>query len=154
PPHRQQVTVELPASAAPANASVLPGVAPSALPGLPAQRIEVDSRPLLGSKPVPLVGFDGPVLDALPLPEDEAFEFEAIAVAADELLLRFTPAPGYYLYRDRSSFSVDADDVQLAVPDWPEGSAHEDEHFGEVIVYFDQVEVPLRLARRDGDSRQ
>ena len=41
PPHRQQVTVELPASAAPANALVLPGVAPSALPGLPAQRIEV-----------------------------------------------------------------------------------------------------------------
>src|SRR5690606_4782911 len=33
-------------------------------------------------------------------------------------------------------------------PRWPAGTAHRDEHFGEVVVYFDQVDVPLPLKRR------
>ena len=85
--------------------------------------------------------------EALPLPAEEAFAFEAIATSPTELLLRFTPAPGYYLYRDRSSFKVTQGDVALATPQWPEGSKHEDEHFGQVIVYFQQIEVPLPLRR-------
>src|SRR5690606_15771123 len=37
--------------------------------------------------------------DAPPLPPEQAFGFDAIADGGNALLLRFTPAPGYYLYR-------------------------------------------------------
>src|SRR5690606_3897789 len=50
-------------------------------------------------------GLDGSV-QPLPLPEEQAFGFEAIADGGDTVLMRFTPAPGYYLYRDRSAFRV------------------------------------------------
>ncbi len=142
PPHQQTVTVALPA----ASAAAAP--APSALP----LGVQTGSNPLaqaLGSPALPAAG-----TDSLPLPEEQAFGFDAIASSAGGLLLRFTPAPGYYLYRDRSSFRlVDADGVGLGAPQWPEGSAHEDEHFGKVVVYFDQVEVPLPIGRSHGAAQ-
>ncbi len=97
-----------------------------------------------------LIGGDATVAvnEELPLPAEEAFQFEAIAVSPVELLLRFTPAPGYYLYRDRSSFTLrDAEGAALATPQWPPSQQHHDDHFGDVEVYFDQIEVPLPLRR-------
>ncbi|HEV7269360.1 protein-disulfide reductase DsbD [Pseudoxanthomonas sp.] len=86
--------------------------------------------------------------DALPLPAEQAFAFEAIAFNGNELLLRFTPARGYYVYRDRTSMALEgAPGVALQAPRWPKGVAHRDEHFGDVIVYFDQAEVPVPLKR-------
>src|SRR5690606_7247203 len=82
------------------------------------------------------------------LPEDQAFAFEAIAADGNTVLMRFTPAPGYYLYRDRNSFRIEgADGIAAGTPRWPKGVAHHDEHFGDVTVYFDQVEVELPLRR-------
>jgi hypothetical protein len=43
---------------------------------------------------------------------------------------------------------VDGADVGIALaPQWPPAQSHRDEHFGDVAVYFDQVEVPLPLRR-------
>lgn len=82
------------------------------------------------------------------LPEDQAFHVEAIANSPAELLVRLTPAPGYYLYRDKTHLSlVDGDGVTLGTPRWPAGKPHRDEHFGDVVVYFDQVEIPVPLTR-------
>jgi len=87
-------------------------------------------------------------MDALPLPAEQAFAFEAIAFDGNQLLLRFTPARGYYVYRDRTSLALEgAAGVALQAPRWPKGVAHRDEHFGDVIVYFDQAEVPVPLRR-------
>ncbi len=89
-----------------------------------------------------------PGMQALPLPEQQAFGFEAVAMDGGQLLLRFAPARGYYLYRDRTSMKLaGADGLSLLSPRWPKGVAHRDEHFGEVTVYFDQVEVPVPLRR-------
>lgn len=89
-------------------------------------------------------------MDALPLPEEQAFAFEAIAFDGNELLLRFTPARGYYVYRDRTSMALEgAPGIALQAPRWPTGKAHRDEHFGEVTVYFDQAEVPVPLRREN-----
>ncbi|MGV8960022.1 MAG: protein-disulfide reductase DsbD family protein [Stenotrophomonas sp.] len=89
----------------------------------------------------------------LPLPSDQAFGFEAIADGGNRLLLRFSPAPGYYLYRDRSSFSLEgASGVRTGKPQWPAGRSHRDEHFGNVVVYFDQIDVPLPLRRERADG--
>jgi thiol:disulfide interchange protein len=153
PPHRQTITVALPA--AEGDARNVSGSA-SSNPVFPAAPGAATLAPGAGASPLQLgLGNAAPVgaTDALPLPPEEAFGFEAIATSPVELLLRFTPAPGYYLYRDRSSFRVlDDAHVGIASPRWPEGTAHEDEHFGEVIVYFEQIEVPLPLRRMRADA--
>lgn len=92
-------------------------------------------------------------IEALPLPQEQAFAFEAIAYDGNQLLLRFTPAPGYYVYRDRTSMKLEgAKHIALDRPRWPKGQSHRDEHFGEVVVYFDQAEVPVPLRRSSGEA--
>jgi thiol:disulfide interchange protein DsbD len=137
PPQTRVVTVALPAEA---SASAATGAA-----GLPALRG--------GVLRLPGAGAPGAVDAGAPLPEAQAFALEAIADGPGGLLLRFTPAPGYYLYRDRSSFRVrGADGIVAGTPRWPRGTAHHDEHFGDVVVYFDQVEVALPLQRPAGPA--
>lgn len=88
-----------------------------------------------------------------PLPPAQAFGFEAIAGDGNTLLLRFTPAKGYYLYRDKTALKLTgADGITLERPRWPQGVMHRDEHFGDVVVYFDQVDVPLPLRRTRADA--
>jgi thiol:disulfide interchange protein DsbD len=94
-------------------------------------------------------------VEALPLPQEQAFAFEAIAYDGNQLLLRLTPAPGYYLYRDRTTMKLEgAKGLSLDRPRWPRGTAHRDEHFGDVVVYFSQAEVPVPLIRSHGDAAQ
>ncbi|MFT4257311.1 MAG: protein-disulfide reductase DsbD [Pseudoxanthomonas sp.] len=103
---------------------------------------------------LPLFGKAGGV-DALPLPAERAFGFEAIAGDGNTVLLRFTPAPGYYLYRDRSSFKITgATGISAGKPQWPAGTNHHDEHFGDVVVYFDQIDVPLPLRRTRAEAAE
>jgi len=88
-----------------------------------------------------------------PLPEAQAYGFEAIVGDAGTLLLRFTPADGYYLYRDRSEFRVEGGEgIAAGMPRWPEGTRYHDEYFGDQVVYFDQVDVPLPIRRDRGDA--
>ncbi len=83
-----------------------------------------------------------------PLPAEQAFVFEAIATAPDQILARFTMPKGYYLYRDKTHFSVAADSgVTLGAPAFPPGTQHSDANFGATTVYFNQVEIPLPLTR-------
>lgn len=87
------------------------------------------------------------------LPPERAFAFEAIAGDGDTILMRFTPAQGYYLYRDRNRFEVrGAEGIRAGTPRWPPGQSHHDAHFGDVTVYFDQVDVPLPLVRTRADA--
>ena len=84
PPQTRVLTVPLPRSAAGGGIG-LPGTAPR------------------GGLTLPGMAQAGP---GEPLPAEQAFGFEAIVGDPGTLLLRFTPAPGYYLYRDRSSFRI------------------------------------------------
>ncbi|KFN45543.1 protein-disulfide reductase DsbD family protein [Arenimonas metalli] len=126
PPHTKTVTVALPAGA---------GGDPLAALG--------------GARGPDLFGDTDPARAAggLPLPEEQAFRFEAIAGGPDKLLLRFDPAPGYYLYRDRSTVEVEGDGVTAGAINWPPAQSHRDEHFGDVMVYFDPVDATLPLQR-------
>ena len=132
PPHSKTLRVSLPTAAA--------GEAPAA--GLD----------LLGPRGNNVFGAATGASDALPLPEEEAFRFEAIVGGPNQLLLRFTPAPGYYLYRDRSSVEVRGEGVSAGAIAWPASTAHFDEHFGDVQVFFDQVEAPLPLFRQHTEA--
>ncbi|RZA15644.1 MAG: cytochrome C biogenesis protein, partial [Proteobacteria bacterium] len=126
PPQTRKLSVKLPAAAGEGG---LPATTASANTGLP----------LFG----PAMSTSSGATDALPLPQDQAFAFEAIAYDGNQLLLRLTPAPGYYLYRDRTTMKLEgAPGVSLDSPRWPKGDSHRDEHFGQVTVYFAQAEVP------------
>ncbi|MFT4178695.1 MAG: protein-disulfide reductase DsbD [Thermomonas sp.] len=102
-----------------------------------------------------LFGFGGNAgaVDAMPLPEAQAFTTEVIADGGNALLLRLTPARGYYLYRDKLSVTLDAGKgLSVALPPaskLPKAKPHRDAHFGDVAVYFDQVEISLPVTRTD-----
>src|SRR5690606_21482661 len=133
----------------------LPAAASGAAPA--DDRFAALGRSLAGAGPAPApFGIDaGGAAQPLPLPPGQAFGFEAIAGDGDTLLLRFTPARGYYLYRDRSSFRIDGPPgIGAGTPAWPAGVPHRDEHFGDVVVYFDQVDVPLPLHRTVADAAE
>ncbi len=96
----------------------------------------------------------GSLLGSGPLPAEQAFVFEAIATGADDVLARFTMPKGYYLYRDKTNFTLaDAKDATLGAPKWPPGKDHTDANFGTTTVYFDQVEVPIAVQRANRSTQ-
>ncbi|WP_372353708.1 protein-disulfide reductase DsbD family protein [Xanthomonas axonopodis pv. maculifoliigardeniae] len=141
PPQRREIRLDLPAAdATGAQATAAPRENLGAL-------VPRNAAPRLFGAPGQTAG-----VDALPLPAEQAFNFEAIVGDGNSLLLRFTPAPGYYIYRDRTSLALEgASGVRTGLPRWPQGKAHRDEHFGDVVVYFDQAEVTLPLLRDHPD---
>lgn len=137
PPQTRRLVVKLPAAG---GASGLPS---------PLGAANAGGLPRFGQAASSTSG----AIEALPLPQEQAFAFEAIAYDGNQLLLRFTPAPGYYVYRDRTSMKLEgAKHIALDRPRWPKGQSHRDEHFGEVVVYFEQAEVPVPLRRSSGEA--
>jgi len=176
PPQRKEVVVSLPdparavtaetaakapASTAPMNAPAAATAAepvtamPLALPGTAAP--EAASAPVVTAPAaLSLPGTAAPSegIDALPLPEEEAFQVETIALSGTELLARFSMPKDYYLYRDKTGFILEDPKVgDLGAPRWPAARAFDDPEFGRVEVYFDLVEIPITLARKDGAAR-
>ncbi len=138
PPQKTRVTLALPAASTSTLSAA--GIPPAAVsPGLQ-----------FGAANSP-AGLPGAVQDALP--EDEAFRYEAIVTASDQLLVRFTIAPGYYLYRDKTRFTPREPGVKLQAPQWPAAKPHEDGHFGQVMVYFESIEVPIAVEHADAAAQ-
>ena len=136
PPTTRVLTVAF----AGAASAPLVDVAPAVIDPL----ASLTGRPSAGAGALPATGAGS--TDALP--EEQAFRAEAIADSSRALLVRLTPAPGYYLYRDKTSFElINADGVSLGAPRFPVGKSHKDEHFGDVVVYFNEVEIPLPVQR-------
>ena len=126
PPQKKILTVALPTATAPTSLAAALGSATG----------ENTAAPLIGGDK--------------PLPAEQAFKFEAIATGPDQILARFTMPKGYYLYRDKTRFSVAADSgTNLGTPAFPPGKEHTDANFGATTVYFDQVEIPVPLSRTD-----
>lgn len=80
-----------------------------------------------------------------PLPPERAFAYSVQALDPGTLEARFTIASGYYLYRDRLSFTV-APGTLAAAPALPAGAMKDDPFFGKVETYRGQVVVRLQLA--------
>ena len=95
-----------------------------------------------------------PGTEAASLAPDQAFRFEALVKEGKTLVLRWTMPKDYYLYRDKTQIKVTAPaGASAGEPDWPSGTAHHDENFGDTIVYFDQVEVPVPLKGADASKK-
>ncbi|GAA0719062.1 protein-disulfide reductase DsbD [Dokdonella soli] len=153
PPNPTTLTLDVPPAVV--------GAASAAMPLTNVQKsIAAEAAPTERSPASPLglkLGGAQPLAGAtenMPLPPEQAFVFEAIAQSPTAILARWTMPKGYYLYRDKSSVALaDGTGVKLGAPQWPNGVDHTDEHFGTVKVYFNQVELPIPLAREHGEAQ-
>jgi thiol:disulfide interchange protein DsbD len=86
------------------------------------------------------------------LPPEQAFPLKSEPEPAGVDLV-FDIRDGYYLYRDKFSFSVidGAASVDMAALSLPRGIVKEDEAFGRVEVHVGELALHVPLARRTGD---
>ncbi|MBL0028872.1 MAG: hypothetical protein IPO95_07335 [Rhodanobacteraceae bacterium] len=163
PPQRKEVVVSLPqpdrANADPPAMDPVATAAPGlSLPGTSSATETTSTVPVVAapvSLSLPGAATAAPAaVEALPLPEAEAFQVETIATSSTELLARFTMPKDYYLYRDRTGFILEDPSVgDLGAPKWPASRSFDDPEFGRVEVFFDLVEIPITLARKEGAAR-
>ena len=85
------------------------------------------------------------------LPPDQAFAMYTEVVDATTVRIGWQIADGYYLYRDRFTFRLaDGERGRLGEVVLPEPSEfREDEFFGRMAVYYDNVLVALPLEREE-----
>lgn len=86
------------------------------------------------------------------LPPDQAFAMYAEVIDAGAVRIGWRIADGYYLYRDRFTFRLaDEGAGKLGAAVLPEPSEfREDEYFGRMAVYYDDVAAVLPLERKEG----
>jgi thiol:disulfide interchange protein DsbD len=83
------------------------------------------------------------------LPVDEAFVFDITAIDKGMLNAHWTIQPKHHLYRPKITFTVKAPkDVTLGKPLFPQGEQVDDEYFGKIEVYGEDIDVkvPVQLA--------
>ncbi len=81
------------------------------------------------------------------LSPEKAFRLSAQLTKTNEIVVRYDVAPGYYLYRDKLKFSVEPASVALGSVKLPPGRIKEDEFFGRVETYRDEVliRIPVKV---------
>lgn len=81
------------------------------------------------------------------LEPDDAFMLSADVVDG-RIVVSWRIADGYYLYRNMFGFDlVEAEGITLAAPELPDGKVKEDEFFGRMEVYYNQVDAVLAVTR-------
>ncbi|MCF6288336.1 MAG: protein-disulfide reductase DsbD [Proteobacteria bacterium] len=81
------------------------------------------------------------------LPEDQAFILETIAIDASTLSARFTMSDNVYLYKDKVILTSLTDGISIDTVEFPKGEMKDDPYFGEVEVFFNQIEVVIGITR-------
>jgi thiol:disulfide interchange protein DsbD len=108
---------------------------------------------LLISGAVTAQGLLGPVSNEDQfLPVDQAFVFTALADGGDRVLLDWQVAPGYYLYRHRTSARTETPGFSLGDIAMPDGKKKTDEFFGDVEVYYGILSATVPVTRPEGAS--
>jgi thioredoxin:protein disulfide reductase len=86
------------------------------------------------------------------LPPEKAFLVSAAATSANEILLTWEIAEGYYLYRNKMRIESQSPEVSLANIDLPPGKIKQDQFFGEVAIYRNKLQIPVQLQRSSDSS--
>lgn len=90
-----------------------------------------------------IIGKDVLGEDKQALPEDQAFKTEALR-DGNTLVVRLTPAYGYYLYQNKINVVAEArSGVRLGAMQLPKAEPYHDESFGDVQVYFKEIEIRI-----------
>ncbi len=83
------------------------------------------------------------------LPQDQAFQLSASARDANTLVASWRIADGYYLYRDKIKFTLkNAASATLGAAQLPNGEVKEDEFFGRMEIYHDDIDAVIPVQRR------
>lgn len=78
---------------------------------------------------------------------EKAFVMRAEMASPDTVRLRFTIAPGYYMYRERFAFAIDDAPVTPGEPRFPAGRVKFDPTFNkEMELYFSDIAIELPLS--------
>ncbi|HEC19077.1 MAG TPA: protein-disulfide reductase DsbD [Gammaproteobacteria bacterium] len=86
---------------------------------------------------------------------DQAFTFSVEAVDGNRLRAHWDIADNIYLYQDKFKFELkDAKGVTLGTPILPKGKKKVDESFGEMIVYYHNVDIDIPLTRTNLDPTE
>ncbi len=94
--------------------------------------------------------FGGASVQPALLMPDDAFKLDVTVVDAQTVAAQFTPAPGYYLYRERISIRVlEPASVSIAGIAFPTSKTKADPTFGDVEVYTVGFSAQITLARSD-----
>ena len=84
------------------------------------------------------------------LPVDEALPFNH-STDGDSVVLSWDIAPEHYLYKSRIQITPVTEGVSIGEPEFSlPGTLTEDEYFGEMMVFFDPVEVRVPVILPDG----
>ena len=88
--------------------------------------------------------------DSGPLPADDAFQLSVTPINETTLNIRWLITDGYYLYRDKISFT--SEDALIANINYPNSKTKNDEFFGQVEVYEKSIEVLLSFENIEKES--
>lgn len=97
----------------------------------------------------------GKISGNTPLPVEQAFQFSLIAQDNKTLAARWIVTPEHHLYRSKISFKAETNDgqeVALGSPNFPKGEIVDDEYFGEMEVYGDNLDVRIPLSNNTADQ--
>lgn len=78
---------------------------------------------------------------------DQAFVVSGEAEGPDAVRVRWAIADGYYMYRSKFRFTSQTEGIVAGRPELPAGTTKQDEFFGEVEIFRDQVEIRVPLKR-------
>jgi len=87
------------------------------------------------------------------LPETEAFAMTAF-IDGDQLRIQWSIAQDYYMYRDQFAVSSKTPGAEFGELVFPQGVVEQDPEFGEVVVYFFNVDLtaPIKSLPRSGNQ--
>ena len=115
------------------------------IPGSAPQQTSTLSSPLVNAGPATGIFGESIEQDEL-LPPDLAYLPQIMSANDRQITLQWQIEPGYYLYRDKLSFSLtDAGGAQVATTDIDPGIEQFDEFFGNVRILRDVAQVRLYL---------
>ncbi len=100
-----------------------------------------------------LLGLLGPAHAQELLPPEQAYRASVGTLAPDQLEIRFEIVDGYYLYKDKFQFRTEPETVEVGTPALPPGKKKNDEFFGEVETYRDELIFTLPI-KAPADVRQ
>ncbi|MDO8291601.1 MAG: protein-disulfide reductase DsbD [Gallionella sp.] len=81
------------------------------------------------------------------LPPDQAFALDVSVRDAHTLQADFTITPGYYLYRDKISFTTNDKAIKITAVKLPRGEMKHDPNFGATEVFHNSFQAEITLER-------
>lgn len=88
-----------------------------------------------------------------PVPVDQAFKYNLVAVDQKTLVAHWDIQPDHQLYRSKISFSTQGnEDFHLGTPLFPTGQIVEDDYFGTVEVFNHALDVSIPIIQTDNQA--